>query len=92
MRRTFVNSFFQKKREEKSGGAGPEGRGRKTAEQGRDKARELRCTLCRGELYPGDPYFELDGRTVCEDCLGRYARGYFAHRLRRVGRTERERE
>ena len=54
-------------------------------------ARELRCSLCRGELYPGDPYFELDGRTVCEDCLGRYARGYFAHRLRRVGRTERER-
>ena len=53
-------------------------------------ARELRCSLCRGELYPGDPYFELDGRTVCEDCLGRYARGYFAHRLRRVGRTERE--
>ena len=47
----------------------------------------LRCGLCRGELYPGDPYFELDGRTVCEDCLGRYARGYFAHRLRRVGRT-----
>ena len=45
-----------------------------------------RCSLCRGELYPGDPYFELDGRTVCEDCLGRYARGYFAHRLRRVAR------
>ena len=55
-----------------------------------DGARELRCALCRGELYPGDPYFELDGRIVCEDCLGRYARGYFAHRLRRVGRTERE--
>ena len=50
----------------------------------------MRCALCRGELYPGDPYFELDGRTVCEACLGRYARGYFAHRLRRVGRTERE--
>lgn len=47
--------------------------------------REARCSLCRGELYPGDPYFALDGRTVCEDCLGRYARGYFAPRLRWVG-------
>ncbi|MBD5133868.1 MAG: hypothetical protein HDT38_05300 [Clostridiales bacterium] len=46
---------------------------------------EARCSLCGGELYPGDPYFALDGRAVCEDCLGRYARGYFAHRLRRVG-------
>ena len=68
----------------------PEGSGRKTAEPIRDQARELRCGLCRGELYPGDPYFELDGQTVCEDCLGRYARSYFAHRLRRVGRTEKE--
>ena len=49
-----------------------------------------RCSLCGGELYPGDPYFELDGEAVCEDCLGRYARRYFAHRLRRVGRSERE--
>lgn len=47
--------------------------------------REARCSLCRGELYPGDPYFALDDRAVCEDCLGRYARGYFSHRLRRVG-------
>ena len=51
---------------------------------------EMRCFLCAGELYPGDPYFELDGRAVCEDCLGRYARGYFAPRLRRVGRSEKE--
>ena len=50
------------------------------------------CSLSRGELYPGDPYFELDGRTVCEDCLGRYARGYFAHRLRRVGHNGRGEE
>ena len=75
----------------KEWGTGPEGSGVKTAEQIRNEARMLRCSLCRGELYPGDPYFELDGRTVCEDCLGRYARGYFAHRLRRVGRIERER-
>ena len=83
---TFVNSFFKRK----NGAHGPERSERETAEQDRYRARELRCGLCRGELYPGDPYFELDGRTVCEDCLGRYARSYFAHRLRRVGRTERE--
>ena len=59
-------------------------------ERGRAQAgpRQLRCSLCRGELYPGDLYFELDGRAVCEDCLGRYARGYFIHRMRRVGRRE----
>ena len=50
----------------------------------------LRCRLCRGELYPGDPHFALEGRTVCEDCIGRYARYYFAHRRRRVGRDEGE--
>ena len=61
--------------------------GRKTAKHWNIRqARELTCALCRGELYPGDPYFELDGRTVCEDCLGRYARIYFAHRRRRVTR------
>ena len=48
-------------------------------------SRQARCALCRGELYPGDPYFELDGSTVCEDCLARYARRYFAPQLRRVG-------
>ncbi len=48
--------------------------------------RIIRCRLCRGELYPGDPYFALDGWAVCEDCIGRYARQRFAHRLRRVGR------
>ena len=82
-----MSTVFFKRRE---WGAVPERSGGKTAGQGIDKAQELRCGLCRGELYPGDPYFELDGQAVCEDCLGRYARGYFAHRLRRVGRSERE--
>lgn len=63
-------------------------RGRTTG-LNRETERELQCSLCRGELYPGDPYFELEGRIVCEDCIGRYARRYFAHRLRRVGRGER---
>ena len=57
-----------------------------TAGWERGTARELACALCAGELYPGDPYFELDGRVVCEDCLARYARIYFSHRRRRVSR------
>ncbi len=51
---------------------------------------QARCSLCRGELYPGDPYFELEGRAVCEDCLGRYARRYFAAQRRWMGGRERE--
>ena len=58
----------------------------RTAGSGFHPPLERRCALCAGELYPGDPYFELDGRAVCEDCLGRYARRYFAAQLRRVGR------
>ena len=81
MKGAFVNSFFQK--------VWKKGGGTKTAGLRNETEQELKCGLCRGELYPGDPYFELDGRVVCEDCLGRYARGYFAHRLRRVGRRER---
>lgn len=57
-----------------------------TAQRDLHFPQEERCSLCAGELYPGDPYFELDGRAVCEDCLGRYARRYFAAQLRRVGR------
>ena len=61
--------------------------GRKTARHWNIRqARGPACALCLGELYPGDPYFELEGRIVCEDCLARYARAYFAHRRRRVAR------
>lgn len=55
-----------------------------------EREHELYCSLCRGELYPGDPYFELEEQIVCEDCIGRYARRYFAHLLRQVGRGERQ--
>lgn len=48
------------------------------------------CALCLGELYPGDPYFALEGQRVCEACLERYARRYFAHRRRRLAQRERE--
>lgn len=48
------------------------------------------CTLCGGTLYPGDPYFSLEGSRVCEGCIERYAKGYFAHRVRRVEYWEEE--
>lgn len=57
-----------------------------TAGWNRRTAREMTCAICAGELYPGDPYFELEGRAVCEDCLSYYAMRYFAHRRRRVAR------
>ncbi|MDE6280557.1 MAG: hypothetical protein K2M15_01990 [Oscillospiraceae bacterium] len=74
----FQKDFKNMRKGAGTGGAGP------------PALREPRCSLCRGELYPGDPYFELEVGAVCEDCLGRYARSYFAHRLRRVGRSEKE--
>ncbi len=64
--------------------------GARTAERSLQAHREERCGLCRGELYPGDPYFELEGRVVCEDCLGRYAREYFAAQRRWVSRLKRD--
>ena len=48
------------------------------------REREVSCALCQGELYPGDRYFALDGRKICEACLERYARRYFSGQLRRV--------
>lgn len=72
------------KNEKKMGGA------REVGERLRESGEEVRCGLCGGELYSGDPYFALEGRRVCEACLERYARGYFAHRLRRVERPGRE--
>ena len=81
--------FFKKSQD---WGPDPEGSWTDTAGWNIGAAREPRCSLCRGELYPGDTYFELDGRTVCEDCLGRYARIYFAHRLRRVAWRKKEHE
>ena len=51
---------------------------------------EVHCALCRGELYPGDRYFLLEDRRVCEACLERYARNYFARQCRRLSASERE--
>ena len=84
-RRRTCQQFSEKNEKQKTKRKG------RTATAGWDQtgAGEMACALCTEELYPGDPYFELDGRAVCEDCLARYARSYFAHRRRRVsGRGE----
>ena len=48
------------------------------------------CALCRGEIYRGEYFYELDGRKVCEACLERYARHCFAHQRRRLSAAEKE--
>jgi hypothetical protein len=45
----------------------------------------LRCALCRGSIFPGEDYYRLEGRAVCEDCLDRFARRYFSGERRRAG-------
>lgn len=40
------------------------------------------CRYCRGEIYPGETYYRVDGKAVCTDCLEELARDYF--RLYRV--------
>ena len=46
--------------------------------------RAVCCRLCGEELYPGDCYYQLEGGRVCEACLERYARWYFAPQLHRI--------
>lgn len=48
------------------------------------------CALCRGEIYPGEYYYETDDGKICESCLGRYARRYFDRQYRRLLAAERE--
>ncbi len=40
------------------------------------------CSLCGGEIYAGESYYEPDGRAVCRDCLPAFARSYFIGELR----------
>lgn len=37
----------------------------------------LHCAECGGELYAGEVYYDIGGRTVCRDCLSLFARRYF---------------
>ena len=53
-------------------------------------SQQVYCALCRGELYPGDGYYLLEGRRICEACLEPYAQHYFAHRHSRLTGLETE--
>lgn len=48
------------------------------------RPRQVLCALCEEEFYPGDRYFALEGRKICEKCLGIYARRYFIGQLQRI--------
>ena len=46
------------------------------------------CSVCMGEIYEGDTYYLIDGRTVCTDCLRDFAERYFL-RQRRIAEAGR---
>lgn len=46
------------------------------------------CSLCGDELYLGEQCYHINGQTVCEDCLGEYARQVFAPFAGRLGEEE----
>lgn len=37
----------------------------------------MHCSQCGGELYAGEVYYDINGCTVCRDCLDVFARRYF---------------
>ena len=42
-----------------------------------------RCELCGSEIFTGEECWFINGQVICEDCLGEFARRYFApHRCR----------
>lgn len=42
------------------------------------------CDYCKGEIYEGDVYYDIDGKSICPDCLGRFSRRYFLDCARRA--------
>jgi hypothetical protein len=56
--------------------------------QSEQKTGRLWCALCRGCIFPGEEYYRLEGRAVCDCCLDRFARGYFSGERRRAGGRE----
>lgn len=43
------------------------------------------CELCGREIFDGQEYRFINGQVICEDCLGDFARRYFAAQCRRGG-------
>ena len=38
----------------------------------------LRCSVCRGEIYRGELYHSIEGRSICPECFFDFAFDYFA--------------
>lgn len=36
------------------------------------------CDLCGGEIYAEETFYRVDGETVCDNCVGDYARRVLA--------------
>ena len=36
------------------------------------------CDLCGGEIYTDEPYYFINGKSLCRDCLSDYAAQFFA--------------
>ena len=52
------------------------------------KGGRLLCSLCGGEITRGAPYWDLNGESVCEDCLPEFARLELAPYRQTRGREE----
>lgn len=43
------------------------------------------CGYCGGEIYEGETYYDIDGKSVHADCLSDFASNYFADRVKEAG-------
>ena len=41
----------------------------------------FRCSMCGGEVYAEELYYEIEGKRLCYDCLPNFARHYFLYGL-----------
>ena len=46
------------------------------------------CDLCGSDIYEGAPCYRINGTVLCPDCLGAFARDYFAAFACRAGEEE----
>lgn len=35
------------------------------------------CSVCGGDIYRGEEYYRINGRSICPECLEDFARDYF---------------
>lgn len=45
------------------------------------------CPDCGGDLFAGGAAYEIEGRTVCEECFREWARDYLLSNPREVARA-----